>query len=61
MIAYRISISLMGYPPAALGVENIRQYRAEMRKGIPVAIQAMPIFRLNPVFSGDVITLKSSH
>jgi hypothetical protein len=40
MITYRVSISLIGYPPAARGVKNIRQYRAEMRKGIPVAIQS---------------------
>jgi hypothetical protein len=37
MIAYRMSISLMGVSPAALGVEKIRQYRAGDDKGIPVA------------------------
>jgi hypothetical protein len=52
-------VSLMAAAPETKGAENIRQYRAAITKIFLWRYQALPIFRLNPVFPGDVITLKN--
>lgn len=46
-------------PMAANSAENIRQYRAAMTKIFLWKYSALPIYRLNPLFPGDVILLKN--
>ena len=47
------------YAPLASAADNIQQYRAAMTKIFLWKYRALPIFRLNPIFPGDVIQLNN--
>jgi hypothetical protein len=58
LIPSLMTMSLVGFSAAAQSAEN-SQYRAVMTKIFLSRYRAMPVFSLNPVFPGDVITLKN--